>query len=130
MAHFTGGTPSKYDVLYVLDGDFFFGVATDLTRLMHRLFGELPPILVVGIGYGTVDGGVINDRRNRDFTPTADARAPLSGGASRFLDFLRDELKPLNRETVSAGDRTIDAVWFIHGRIVRERRGARTSGVL
>lgn len=95
LAPFTGGTPSKYDVLYVLDGDFFFGVATDMTRLMHRLFGELPPILVVGIGYGTVDGGVINDRRNRDFTPTADARAPLSGGASRFLDFLRDELKPL-----------------------------------
>jgi predicted alpha/beta superfamily hydrolase len=95
---FMGGAPSNYDVLYVLDGDFFFGVATDMTRLMHRLFGELPPMLVVGIGYGTVDGGAINDRRNRDFTPTADARAPLSGGASHFLDFLRDELKPLIAE--------------------------------
>ena len=95
---FMGRAPSNYDVLYVLDGDFFFGVATDMTRLMHRLFGELPPILVVGIGYGTVDGGVINDRRNRDFTPTPDARAPLSGGASHFLDFLSDELKPLIAE--------------------------------
>jgi hypothetical protein len=37
---FTGGAPSNYDVLYVLDGDFFFGVATDMTRLMHRLFGN------------------------------------------------------------------------------------------
>jgi predicted alpha/beta superfamily hydrolase len=92
---FMADTPANYDVLYVLDGDFFFGVATDMTRLMHRLFGELPPILVVGIGYGTVDGGVINDRRNRDFTPTADARAAFSGGASHFLHFLRDELKPL-----------------------------------
>ncbi|HET9191827.1 MAG TPA: alpha/beta hydrolase-fold protein [Vicinamibacterales bacterium] len=95
---FIGGTPSNYDVLYVLDGDFFFGMATDMTRLMYRLFGELPPILVVGIGYGTIDGAVINDRRNRDFTPTADARAPLSGGASHFLNFLRDELKPLIAE--------------------------------
>jgi enterochelin esterase-like enzyme len=95
---FTGGTPSNYDVLYVLDGDLFFGVATDMTRLMHRLFGELPPILVVGIGYGTVDGGVINDRRNRDFTPAADERTALFGGASHFLDFLRDELKPLIAE--------------------------------
>jgi predicted alpha/beta superfamily hydrolase len=98
LPRFFGGVPSTYDVLYMLDGDFFFGVATDMTRLMHRLFGELPPILVVGIGYGTVDGGVINDRRNRDFTPTADAGTLLSGGASPFLEFLRDELKPLIAE--------------------------------
>lgn len=95
---FMGGAPSNYCVLYVLDGDLFFGLATDMTRLMHRLFGELPPILVVGIGYGTVDGNVMNDARNRDFTPTADARAALSGGASHFLGFLRDELKPLIAE--------------------------------
>lgn len=93
-----GKAPSNYDVLYVLDGDFFFGVATDMVRLMYRLFGELPPMLVVGIGYGAVEGGVINDWRSRDFTPSADARAPLSGGASRFLEFLRDELKPLIAE--------------------------------
>jgi predicted alpha/beta superfamily hydrolase len=92
---FVGRTPSNYDVLYVLDGDLFFGLATDMTRLMHRLFGELPPILVVGIGYGSLDGGVINEGRNRDFTPTTDARAALSGGASHFLDFLREELQPL-----------------------------------
>jgi predicted alpha/beta superfamily hydrolase len=95
LPRFIGGTPSNHDVLYVLDGDFFFGVATDMTRLMHRLLGELPPMLVLGIGYGTVDGGVINDRRTRDFTPTADEGTALSGGASHFLDFLRDELKPL-----------------------------------
>jgi len=95
---FTGGAPANYDVLYVLDGDLFFGLATDVTRLMHRLFGELPPILVVGIGYGTADGGIVNDRRNRDFTPTSDARTALSGGASHFLDFLRDELRPLIAE--------------------------------
>ena len=78
--------------------DFFFGVATDMTRLMHRLFGELPPLLVVGIGYGTGDGGVINDRRNRDFTPAADE--PCGPLRRRFhvLDFLRDELKPLIAE--------------------------------
>ena len=63
---FIGGTPSNYDVLYVLDGDFFIGVATDMTRSLLRLFGELPAILVVEIGYGGTSsrarrsGGTIN----------------------------------------------------------------------
>ena len=105
--------PMQYQVLYVLDGDLFFGLATDMTRLMHRLFVELPPIFVVGIGYGAADGRVFNEMRNRDFTPTANAGVPIQeppipsgpdplvpeaqryGGAGRFLDFLLDELKPL-----------------------------------
>ena len=94
----TGGPPANYDVLYLLDGDLFFGLSTDVTRLMHELFGELPPMLVVGIGYAGANGRVSNEARNRDFTPTADARAPSSGGAARFLEFLRDEVRPLIKE--------------------------------
>jgi hypothetical protein len=105
--------PVQYQVLYLLDGDLFFGLATDMTRVMHRLFVELPPILVVGIGYGTNDDRVFSEMRNRDFTPTAIAGIPTQelptpsgpeplvpeaqryGGAGRFLDFLLDEVKPL-----------------------------------
>lgn len=35
--------PDRYDTLYVLDGDLFFGTAVEMTRRMSMLFGELPP---------------------------------------------------------------------------------------
>ncbi len=103
---------APWHVLVVLDGDLFFGMATETTRLMHSLFGELPPILVVGVGYGTNDPTVQGETRNRDFTPSADAgfeamgrrmmpdREPLLpegrrfGRAAQFLEFLTGELRP------------------------------------
>jgi predicted alpha/beta superfamily hydrolase len=54
--------------------------------------------LVVGIGYGTADSRVFTEARNRDFTPTPDARAAFSSGAGRFLDFLCEEVQPLIAE--------------------------------
>jgi uncharacterized protein len=99
-------------VLWVLDGDLFFGTAVELTRLMHQLYGELPPILVVGVAYGTDDPQVQGELRARDFTPTADtsyeemgrrvnpAWKPLlpdgqrMGGADPFLRFLLEEARP------------------------------------
>jgi predicted alpha/beta superfamily hydrolase len=118
---------SQYQVLYVLDGDLFFGTAMEMTRIMHMLFGELPPLLVVGVGYGTNDPNVQGQLRNRDFTPTADSRfeafgrqmlpdwKPLlpegqrMGGAGRFLDFLELELMPLigRRYPVAGGGSTL-----------------------
>jgi predicted alpha/beta superfamily hydrolase len=110
---FMSAPPTQYQVLYVLDGVLFFGLATDMTRLMHQLFRELPPILVVGIGYGADDDGIMNQMRNRDFTPSAVAGSPIQGlqtpagrepllsdaqpdgGAGRFLDVLLDEVRPL-----------------------------------
>ncbi|MDY7019937.1 MAG: hypothetical protein SWJ54_01075 [Cyanobacteriota bacterium] len=44
-----------------------------MTRIMHKLYGELPPILVVGIAYPTKDGFLQGSLRNRDFTPSEDA---------------------------------------------------------
>jgi hypothetical protein len=108
-----GPPGATYDVLYVLDGDLFFGIAVDMTRIMHQLYGELPPILVVGIGYGSGDPSVAGELRGRDFTPTTNDefeqmgrrlmpdREPLLpegqrlGGGHRFLSFLTGELAPL-----------------------------------
>ena len=104
--------PGAPAALFVTDGDLFFGTATEMTRIMHQLFGELPPLLVVGIGYGGDDPRVHGETRNRDFTPSDDAGfeqmarrmnpewEPLlpegrrMGGADRFLTFLVDELAP------------------------------------
>lgn len=95
-------------VLYLLDANLYFGTATEMTRLMHVLFGELPQIRVVGIAYPTGDGFRQSQLRARDFTPTEDAGLPspppnpaapppvepAMGGADRFLDFLRNEVRP------------------------------------
>jgi predicted alpha/beta superfamily hydrolase len=107
---------STHDVLYVLDGDLFFGLATDVTRLMYQLFGELPATLVVAVGYGAVDGRTFGETRNRDFTPTAPTSFPglpapppgapalpqNFGGADRFLAFLLEEVRPLIAERYPA----------------------------
>jgi len=101
-------------VLYVLDADLFFGTAVETSRLMHQLYGELPPIVVVGIAYGE-EPGVQGQLRTRDLTPSADPGfdrmaasfpgfEPLlpdgerMGGADRFLAFLLEEVRPLVAE--------------------------------
>lgn len=124
---FATSAPAAWTPLYVLDGDLFFGLATEMTRLMRQLFQELPPVLVVGIGYGTNDARVQGETRNRDFTPTVDRRlaamatrfgaghAPVlpkdrrAGRAAQFLDFITGELQPFiaERYGVAAGEGTV-----------------------
>jgi hypothetical protein len=104
--------PGPRRCLYVLDANLFFGTAVEMTRLMSQLYGELPPLLVVGIAYDTWVPHLQAELRARDFTPTADAGfeamaralpgAPEPtlpeggrlGRAARFLDFLTEELRP------------------------------------
>lgn len=106
----------EWPVVYVLDGDLFFGTVVEMTRLMHQLFGELPPLLVVGVAYGTSDPQLQGELRNRDFTPTVDPEfermgrrlmpdwkptlpeGERMGGAGAFLKFLREELEAFLRQ--------------------------------
>lgn len=102
-------------ILYVLDANLCFGMPVEMTRLMHKLYGELPPILVVGIAYPTDDGFKQGMLRTRDFTPSTDGRfdemaatlpqlpqafqvEPPMGGAACFLRFLVDEVMPYVRD--------------------------------
>jgi predicted alpha/beta superfamily hydrolase len=105
-----------YPVLYVTDADLWFCTAAELTRLMHILYAVLPPILVVGIAYGTEDPMLQGEIRNRDLTPTAspgfeemgrrmnpDWKPALPEGrrmgrAPEFLAFLEEEVKPFVAE--------------------------------
>jgi predicted alpha/beta superfamily hydrolase len=111
-------TPPReaYPVLYVTDADIWFCTAAELTRLMHVLYAVLPPMLVVGIAYGTEDPMVQGEIRNRDLTPTASPQfesmgkqfdptwEPLlpegsrTGRAPEFLAFIEDEVKPFVAE--------------------------------
>ncbi|MCG6957689.1 MAG: hypothetical protein LJF04_16995 [Gemmatimonadetes bacterium] len=105
-----------YPVLYVTDADIWFNTAAEMTRLMHNLFGLLPPILVVGIAYGVEDPMLQGEIRNRDLTPTSDAsfeamgrrmnpdwkpalpEGRRMGRAAEFLAFLEDEVMPFVAE--------------------------------
>ena len=96
----SGSAPPQ--VLFIGDPWANFGSAVEIIRLMNY-FEDLPPLLVVAVGYrvATMEGNF--PRRARDFTPTVDLTQTwedraMMGGASRFLAFLRDELKPWVRE--------------------------------
>lgn len=75
-------------VVLVLDGDSMFDpVVEALERGLAR--GELEPAAVIGIAYAGSQNA-----RNTDFTPVPDDRIPDSGGASRYFDFVEQELLP------------------------------------
>lgn len=95
-----------YPVLYVLDGNNGFGLATDTARLL-QMGMELPALMVVGVGYPVETFTQTMGLRTRDYTPTPDPRfvglmsrmwngtgEDPSGRGPEFLDFLKTGLKP------------------------------------
>ena len=75
-----------------LDGDDQFRFAGEAYRTLQAT-ERITPLLLVGVGYGasyTKPG----NRRIRDYTPTAMATEPSSGGADAFLAFLTNTLWP------------------------------------
>jgi predicted alpha/beta superfamily hydrolase len=112
----------KYPVIYALDANGEFGTVTETVRLASFGAPEIPPAVVVGIGY-PVDGMAATlNLRTRDYTPTNDTafatyaaslwgkgEAPTPGGAPAFLRFLKEELKPFIEKTypVDPADATL-----------------------
>ena len=103
---FAPAPQNGYAVLYMLDGDAYFGTYSFAAR-MRALLGELQPAVVVGIGYpeGESDLKAVFVRRQYDLTPTPidpkeAAQAGLStdptalGGADAFLQVIEREVKP------------------------------------
>lgn len=103
-------TPSKWPVVYVLDGNWYFGLVTDMVRPTSWC-GSITDAIVVGIGYpeGSDPIDAFREsftRRNHDLTPVrveaeeksmeAQHKRPTpSGDAAGFLTFIRDELIPM-----------------------------------
>lgn len=102
-------TPAAWPVVYVLDGNWYFGMVADMIR-PAAWCGGITDAIVVGIGYP--EGGdpieAFRDsftRRNADLTPVRDAeeeralearhgRPAPTGDAGGFLKFISDELIP------------------------------------
>ena len=86
---------NSYPVLYVLDGDYAFGLTKGIADLL-MIGKEIKGIIVVGISYGK---GVLawSLKRTRDLTPGHDtifAKGQNTGGADNFLGFIQNELLP------------------------------------
>ena len=81
-------TSTKYPVLYLLDGRAHFQHASSTVHFLSRN-GRIPQMIVVAI---------VNVDRTRDFTPTKIENRPNSGGAKKFIKFIKDELFPYIEE--------------------------------
>ncbi len=95
-------------VIYVTDGNSMFPLVANSARLMQLGF-EIPPVIVVGIGYEVDSSAEVLNLRSRDLTPTVDeaflersASDPMPrpsdlslGQAAQFLDFIENDVKPL-----------------------------------
>lgn len=115
VGHCPVDSPEPPGVVYVTDANGMFGAAVDAIRGM-QLVNQLPPLLVIGIGYRVGAIGETLALRQRDFTPSEDRRfppsdgeRPMMGGAANFLDFLRHELDPwvTSHYETAPGDTTL-----------------------
>lgn len=80
----------KYPVVYLLDSNVFFNIVQGTSHLL-QVAGEIPPMILVGIGYQ--DGSRHLELRDRDLLPSHNEESHLSGGAGLFYDFLVNNLK-------------------------------------
>ncbi len=80
------GSQMRYPVLYMLDGEFESLLANAVSSIEYPRDddSELGMILVA----------VANTDRSRDVFPVRVSKSPTSGGASSFLRFMVEELKP------------------------------------
>jgi predicted alpha/beta superfamily hydrolase len=105
-------TDTTYPVLFNLDANLGFGITDNVAHILSTLNREIPELVVVGIAYpikGMEDWAAT---RCRDFRPTRhpekdkawqdrlskstgrDDLVVESGGAAKFLNFIRHELVP------------------------------------
>ena len=88
----TTAEPGPWPAVLFMDGDDQFKFAVAAYREL-RASNAVPPLLLVGVGYGasyTKPG----NKRARDYTGTKLPTEPESGGAAAFVAFLEETLLP------------------------------------
>lgn len=83
----------RYPVLYLTDGDLTFGLATGLIPTLIGN-GEIPEIIVVGIGYSGIDSyEEFGKLRDPELLP--DGIAATKSRITEYTSMIRHELMPL-----------------------------------
>ena len=111
---------SGYPVVYLFDGNGFFGTATEAGRLMS-VGGEVRAAVIVGIGYPTESMLTVQTLRLKDMTTSTTAERlaasrPLpgmtldsTGGLDAYLQVVEQEIKPLvaRQARIDPADQTL-----------------------
>lgn len=87
-----GGKTKKYPVVYVMDSQWDFPLVKCIYG-EHYFDGFIPELIVVGVTWGGINPNP-DSLRARDYTPTNVKWQPQSGGADKFLSFMKEELFP------------------------------------
>lgn len=82
----------KYPVVYLMDSQWDFPLVKSLYG-EHYFDGFIPQLIIVGVTWGGINPNP-DSLRARDYTPSTENRSPQSGGADKFLSFMKDELFP------------------------------------
>ena len=103
-------TTTLYPVLYLLDGDHAFAMATDIVQ--YLIYGaHIPDLLIVSPAYDSKklpqQGG--KNMRNRDLKPFPTAQSDTTPGGVQYLEFFQQELIPFieTNYRVVSNDRTL-----------------------
>lgn len=122
----------RYPVLYVLDGDGYFGSFADAARLRAAAGLELPHAVVVGVGYPGEDFTGALGRRFLDLTPTEPDAAEKANhtfasgeiryaGADDFLEILTQEVRarvaevlPVDPDRESVFGHSLGGLFVLH----------------
>jgi predicted alpha/beta superfamily hydrolase len=99
-----------YPVIYVLDGDVFFGMAAGLTPLSQWFWG-VPELIIVGISYGIDSYDHWAQVRERDLKVPEVRDAPPDSAANLFLEALTQEILPF----IDANYRTMPSDRGLYG---------------
>ncbi len=99
-------TSLEYPVIYLLDANGYFDLFVDMVRLLTNS-GDLPPMVIVGVGYPVDTFAQTIPLRLRDYSPVRDIPHEKlvskllndpeisTGKAPAFLAFINTELKPV-----------------------------------
>lgn len=103
-------TTTLYPVLYLLDGDHAFAMATDI--IQYLIYGEhIPDLIIVSTAYDSKkaphEGG--KNMRNRDLVPFPLPYIDMTPGGVQYLEFIEQELIPFveSNYRVLPSDRTL-----------------------
>src|SRR3569623_862562 len=99
-----------YPVIYVLDGDFNFGVAAGLTRFSNW-FRKVPELIIVGIGYDIETPDEFAALRDLDFDIPGVPGASPDSVSNLILEALTQVLIPF----IDANYRTIPSDRCLEG---------------
>jgi predicted alpha/beta superfamily hydrolase len=92
----------KYPVVYLMDSQWDFPLVKSIYGQQYY-DGFIPELIVVGITWGGEKPNP-DSLRARDYTPTNESRLKQSGGADKFLSFMKEELFPFIEKNYKVND--------------------------